>query len=214
LIVGAVGAGLLHRGITGHCYAYDALGLDTAQEQPDEFEQQQQLSHRGIHVEQAYLINRSPEDLYQFWRNFENLPQIMAHLERVQVTGDRTSHWIAKAPAIAGGQVEWDAEITADEPNTRIAWRSLAGSQVDNAGEIRFAKGMGDRGTEVHVRLEYIPPAGVVGHWVAKLFAEEPQRQIRDDLRNFKRFMETGEVPTIIGQPRGTCTGQGKRQSE
>jgi uncharacterized membrane protein len=173
---------------------------------------QEELDSRGIHVEQAFLINRSPEDLYQYWRNFENLPRIMTHLQRVTVYDDRRSHWAAKAPRLAGGSVEWDAEITADEPNQRIAWRSLPGSDIECAGEIRFSRAMGDRGTEVHVFMDYVPPAGRVGHWIATLFGEAPRRQMRDDLRNFKRLMEIGEIITTAGQPRGTCTGQGTRE--
>jgi uncharacterized membrane protein len=107
--------------------------------------------------------------------------------------------------------VVWDAEITEDVPNERIAWRSLPGSEIDTAGHIRFTPAMGDRGTEVHVSMNYVPPAGRFGHWVATLFGESPQRQMRDDLRNFKRLMETGELPTTEGQPHGTCSGRGIR---
>lgn len=207
-LVAGVGGGLIYRGATGHCPMYQALGINSAQADPAD------IAARGIHVEQAYLINRSPEDLYGYWRNFQNLPGIMTHLERVEVLDDRRSHWVAKAPRIAGGSVEWDAEIMEDEPNSRIAWRSLPGSDVDTVGEIRFARAPGDRGTEVHVFMDYIPPAGRLGHWIATLFGEAPRRQMRDDLRNFKRLMETGEIPTIIGQPHGTCTGTGEIYSE
>jgi uncharacterized membrane protein len=206
LLIGGVGAAMIHRGVTGHCYAYQSMGVDTAQ---DEGLDEEAISERGIHVEQAFLINRSPEDLYNFWRNFENLPQIMTHLESVRVLDDRRSHWVAKAPRIAGGSVEWDAEITRDDRNSAIAWKSLPGSGVDNAGEIRFSPAPGDRGTEVHVYMDYVPPAGKLGHWIATLFGESPRRQMRDDLRNFKRLMETGDILTINGQPRGTCTHDG-----
>ncbi|HYF49338.1 MAG TPA: SRPBCC family protein [Planctomycetota bacterium] len=201
LLVAGVGGALTHRGVTGYCHLNHALGVDTAQE-------------RGIHVEQAFLINRTPEELFAFWRDFSKLPQFMQHLLRVDVFGDKHSHWVAKAPNFLGGIVEWDAEITREEPNSLIAWHSMPGSDVENSGEIRFARAMGDRGTEVHVTLEYNPPAGRLGHWVAKLFGEAPWRQTRDDLRNFKRLMETGEIPTIVGQPQGTCTGVGKRATE
>ncbi len=214
LIGAAIGGALIYRGATGTCPAYSALDIDTAHPEPQSPQQlQEDLDSRGIHVEQAYLINRSAEDLYQYWRNFENLPRIMTHLQRVTVFDDRRSHWAAKAPRLAGGSVEWDAEITADEPNQRIAWRSLPGSDIECAGEIRFSRAMGDRGTEVHVFMDYVPPAGKVGHWIATLFGEAPRRQMRDDLRNFKRLMEVGEIPTIEGQPRGTCTGRGTRES-
>jgi uncharacterized membrane protein len=213
LIVAGIGGAMIYRGATGHCPAYEALGLDTAKKEDEgEASPEKQIADRGIHVEQAYLINRSPEDLYRFWRNFENLLGIMTHLQSVQVLDERRSHWVAKAPKIAGGKVEWNAEITRDDPNQLIAWRSLPDSQIDCTGQIRFSKAMGDRGTEVHVFMDYVPPAGKLGHWVATLFGESPRRQMRDDLRNFKRVMETGEIPTTVGQPRGTCLGRGKRE--
>jgi len=211
LLTAAVGGMLISRGISGHCGMYEKLGLDTAH-QGDGMEERE-ISENGIHVEQSMLINKPAEELYRYWRDFNNLPAIMTHLISVQTNGDRRSHWVAKAPAIAGGQVEWDAEITADEPNSLIGWRSLPGSQVDHVGQIRFEKALGDRGTNVHVFMDYIPPAGKLGHWVATLFGEAPGRQMRDDLRNFKRVMETGEIPTTVGQPRGTCTGEGKIQT-
>jgi len=213
----AVGGSLIYRGATGHCHMYEALGINTANEDQGQWQSarqaEEEISERGIHIEQAFLINKPADELYQFWRNFENLPRIMTHLESVHTTDNGRSHWVAKTNRITG-KVEWDAETTADEPNSRIAWRSLPGSEIDTTGEIRFAKGMGDRGTEVHVTMSYVPPAGRVGHWIATLFGSSPRTLIREDLRNFKRIMEVGEIITTAGQPRGTCTGQGKYQSE
>jgi uncharacterized membrane protein len=200
IMIAGIGGALAYRGVTGHSFAYDAMKVSTAD--------------RGIHAEAAFLINRSPEDLYQFWRNFANLPRIMNYLERVDVIDQNHSHWVARVAPTSVGKLEWDAEITHDEPGARIGWRSLAGADVDNVGEIRFVRAMGDRGTEVHVSLDYHPPAGNLGHWIATLFGRSPRFQMREELRNFKRLMETGEIPTIIGQPRGTCSGSGKRETE
>jgi uncharacterized membrane protein len=206
LLAAGVGGAMIYRGASGHCHAYGAMGIDTAHPKDE-------IAQRGTHVEQAFLINRSAEDLYRYWRDFQNLPRIMTHLESVQVIDDRKSRWVARAPRIAGGSISWEAEITRDEPNSAIAWRSLPGSRVETAGQVRFSKAMGDRGTEVHVFMDYIPPAGKLGHWIATLFGEAPRRQMRDDLRNFKRIMETGEILTINGQSHGTCTGVGKRSA-
>jgi len=206
LLLAGLGGALVHRGVTGHCHGYAALGVNTAGE---EGASPEQYFNRGIHVEQAMTINRSPWDLYQFWRNFDNLPRFMKHVESVKVIDERRSHWVVDGPA--GKSVEWDAEIINDEPNALIAWRSLAGATVDNAGSVRFVPGPEGRGTEVRVVIDYIPPAGVVGKWVAALFGKNPESEIREDLRRFKRVMETGEVPTTEGQPRGTCTGSGTR---
>jgi uncharacterized membrane protein len=204
MVVAALGGDLLFRGATGFSPLYKLAGISTVED--DEA--------RGAEIAQAFTINKSPEELYQFWRNFQNLPRIMTHLERVDVTDDRHSHWVARAPRLAGGQVEWDAEIVRDDPNELIEWRSVPGSQVDTSGQIRFARGLGDRGTEVHCYMNYTPPGGRLGHFISSLVGENPKRVIREDLRNFKRLMEIGEILTIIGQPHGTCTGQGERYTE
>jgi uncharacterized membrane protein len=146
----------------------------------------------GTIVKKSIIINKSPEELYQFWHNFENLPAFMKHLESVKVTGEGRSHWVAKAPA--GSSVEWDAEITEDRPNELIAWRSLEGADVDNSGSVHFERAPGNRGTIVKVDMEYNPPGGVIGKTVAKLFGEEPGQQVYDDLHCLKQVMEVGEV--------------------
>ncbi|HYO26157.1 MAG TPA: SRPBCC family protein [Lacipirellulaceae bacterium] len=210
LAIAGVGGALAYRGSTGHCSMYQAMGVSTADESSRSGRGQ---ADQGVRVSASYLINKPPQPLYAFWRNFENLPQFMSHLESVRKIDDQRSHWVAKAPKLYGGSVEWDAEVTADEPNARIAWRSLPGSDVEHTGSIKFMQALGDRGTKVRVDLEYHPPAGQVGRWLATLFGEEPKQQIHDDLRRFKRLMELGEIPTIVGQPRGTCRGHGARQT-
>ncbi|HYO82561.1 MAG TPA: SRPBCC family protein [Bryobacteraceae bacterium] len=137
-------------------------------------------------------VNKPVEAVYHFWRNFENLPRFMKHLERVEVIDDRRSHWVARAPL--GRTAEWDAEIVADQPGSLIAWRSLPGSDIDNSGQVRFERATGGRGTIVRVELQYTPPGGSVGALAAKLTGEEPAQQIYEDLRRFKQIVETGEV--------------------
>jgi uncharacterized membrane protein len=105
--------------------------------------------------------------------------------------------------------VEWDAEIVNEKENALIAWESCEGSDIDHWGVIRFLPAPGDRGTEVSVELEYRPVAGSLGAAVARLFSEEPDRQIEEDLRRFKQIMEAGEAPTIEGQPRGRGSRSG-----
>jgi uncharacterized membrane protein len=160
------------------------------------------MSESGaIRVKRSTVINRPPEDVYRYWRDLENLPKFMYHLESVRVTGDRRSHWIAKGPA--GKRVEWDSEITEDRPNELIAWRSLEGSDVYNAGAVNFEAKPGSRGTIVRVDMEYYAPFGVAGTAVAMLFNEAPQQQIYDDLRRLKQVLETGEVVRSDGSPDG-----------
>lgn len=158
-----------------------------------------------MHVAKAITIRTAPDQLYSFWRNFENLPRFMFHLEAVRVINDRRSHWVAKAPA--GSSVEWDAEIVEDRPNERIAWRSLPDADVKNSGSVEFRPAPGSRGTEVHVEVHYDPPAGKLGAMVAKLMGEEPARQIGDDLRRLKQVIETGEV--VISDATVGSLGQG-----
>lgn len=153
-------------------------------------------------VNKSIVINSSPEELYQYWRDFENLPRFMHHLESVTVTGEGRSHWVATAPA--GTTVEWDAEITEDRPNELIAWQSLEGADVYNRGSVRFERAPGDRGAIVRVEIDYDPPGGKLGAAVAKLFGEDPEQQVNSDLRRFKQVIETGEVVLSEGTTRGT----------
>ena len=155
----------------------------------------------AIRVKRSNIVNRPPEEVYTFWRDIENLPRFMYHLQSVRRIGERTSHWVSKAPG--GGNVEWDSEITEDRPNELIAWRSLEGSDVYNAGSVRFEPRPGGRGTVVRVEMEYYPPGGVAGTAVAMLFNESPEQQIYDDLKRLKQVLETGEVVRSDGSPEG-----------
>lgn len=152
---------------------------------------QGERKRRGSHVSKAITINRSPDEVYRFWRDFENLPRFMAHLESVQSVNGR-SHWQAKGPL--GTTIDWDADVVEDRPNELITWRSAAGADVDNQGSVRFRPGPGGRGTEVVVELTYQPPAGSIGAAAAKLLGEEPAQQIAGDLRRLKQVLETGDV--------------------
>jgi uncharacterized membrane protein len=138
------------------------------------------------------VIAKPRAELYAFWHNFENLPRFMDHLMAVRVESPSRSHWKAKAPA--GQTVEWDAELVNDVPDTIIAWKSVGDAAVPNAGAVNFSDAPGGRGTIVKVTLDYEPPAGKLGAAVARLFGEEPDKQVRDDLRRFKQLMETGDI--------------------
>jgi uncharacterized membrane protein len=165
---------------------------------------------RALHLRKAVTVAREPAEVYRYWRNLENLPRFMTHLESVRLTGDGRSRWTASAPA--GRVVEWDAEIIDDRPNESLGWRSLQGADVPNSGSVRFTPAPGGRGTEVRVELNYSPPAGKVGVTVAKLFGEEPGQQLRDDLRRFKQVVETGEVVRSEATPEGTSSRRLLRQ--
>jgi uncharacterized membrane protein len=177
---------------------YESMGLSTAEEQGDQVSVRY---GRGVRVEKAVTINASPEVLYAFWRRFENLPLFMHNLEAVQVHDEKRSHWVAKGPA--SSKVEWDAEIINEIPNELIGWRSIEGSQIDNAGSVHFTPASGGRGTEVKVVLRYDPPAGVMGARISRILGEDPALNVQEDLRRLKRLIETGEIPTTEGQASG-----------
>ena len=187
LVLSAVGGALVWRGATGHCPVYEILGLSTAAD-----EQGDQVSipyGRGIRVEKTVLINATPEELYEFWRNFENLPRFMDHLESVDVLDRTRSRWVAKGPANI--DAAWEAEIVNEIPNELIGWRSVDGSRVDNAGSVHFDRARGGRGTKVKVVLRYDPPAGKLGAAFAKMFGEDPAVQVEEDLERLKQLIES-----------------------
>ena len=161
-------------------------------------------SHRAvrpIHVEKSFTIYRPVDEVFRYWRNFENLPRFMRHLRSVQTTGDRTSRWEARAPL--GWPIGWDAEITDERENDYILWHSLPGGTVEHRGSVEFRTAPFDGGTEIAVSLDYRPPIGKLGSVFARLFGENPEQQVREDLRRFKQLMEAGEIPTTQGQPSG-----------
>lgn len=156
---------------------------------------------KALLVEKTVTINRPASELYRFWRQFDNLPHFMRHLKSVQVIDDQHSHWVVNAPL--DQRVEWDAVIVNDQPDRLIAWTSADDAEVDHSGFVRFQPATGDRGTEVKVVMEYELPGGAMTTAIAKLFGEAPEQQIGDDLSRFKQLMETGEIATTNGQPKG-----------
>ena len=192
-----LGSALAVGGVT----ALDIYGARAAGEQPRSAPGA--LRRDGsVRLEHTFSVNRSREECYRAWRSFERLPTFMKHLESVEVQDDRRSHWVAKGPA--GTHVEWDAEITRDEPNALISWRSLEGSDVTNSGAVRFLPAVAGRGTLVSVTMQYDPPGGALGKAVALAFGDDPDIAVREDMRRFKALLEVGEVPTTEGQPHGS----------
>jgi uncharacterized membrane protein len=173
------------------------LGRDNTSSQRRQEYARNDWMQRGVRVEQATTINRSIDDVYRFWRNFENFPRFMRHLESVQQVSGTTSRWRAKGPA--GMSVQWEAEMIEEREHERIAWRSLEGADVPNSGSVRFQRAPGARGTEIRVQLQYSPPAGAFGQRIAWLFGEEPSQQIHEDLHRAKQLLETGEIPLSDG---------------
>lgn len=148
----------------------------------------------------AVTVNRTPQEVYDYWRGLERLPDFMQHLESVEWLDHRTTRWQAAGPV---GSVSWDAELIDDRRGERISWRSLPGATVPNEGSVDLAPAPGGRGTEVRVHLSYSVPGGAVGRAFARLLGEEPHQQVEDDLRRFKQVMETGQVVRSDGSPEG-----------
>ncbi|MBC8103008.1 MAG: DUF2892 domain-containing protein [Cytophagales bacterium] len=203
------GGYLMYRAASGHCPGYAALHTGTTHAttgSPTTDSPTAVIPHgQGIKVEKSFVIQRPASELFAYWRNFENLPRFMDHLESVTIQDDTHSHWVAKAPF--GKTVAWDAEIINEIPDRLIAWRSTENADIPNTGSVSFKPATGGRGTVLKVNLEYLPPAGILGMAVAKLFGEEPNQQVSDDLRRFKSLMEAGEIPTVEGQPQGNKEG-------
>lgn len=192
LLLTALGAGLLYRGVTGHCELYSALGINSHADTS---------VPRDVHFEKRIIVNKSPEEIYRYWRNFENLPRFMKRIESVTVLDNYRSHWVAKGPA--GEIEEWDAEVFNEKENELISWRSLPGSDFIHAGTVRFEPPPGGRGTMVRLVMNYNVPGGKLTAKIARLFGIAPEDLIEEDLRRFKQLMETGEIATTEGQPSG-----------
>jgi uncharacterized membrane protein len=181
---------LLFRGLTGHCPAYKAIGKNEIDYHP-----------KNINIKTTLTVNKPRHEVYGFWRRLENLPRYMKHLEKVTVIDENISEWKAKMPGGLGA-ITWRSQIVKDEPGALLSWQSVPGSGIENAGKIEFSDA-GNFGTEVHTVLSYHAPLGIIGEQAAKLLNPVFEAMVKEDIKNLKRFLETGEIPTIEGQPSG-----------
>ncbi len=179
------GGALVLRGASGFCPVCHVLRIRGA----------------TVEIEKTISVFRPPHEVYAIWRNLENLPRFMSHLESVTAADDKRSHWVARIPTPA--RLEWDAVITEDRENESLSWQSAPGSDIEHAGSVYFRAVPGRSATEVRVALSYKAPAGIVGAAVAKLLSTVTDHQIKEDLRCFKAIVEAGERPTTAGQPAG-----------
>ena len=156
---------------------------------------------RAVDVQKIININAPIGEVFGFFSRYDNFPLFMRNVRRVDDHANGFSHWVVAGPA--GLKFEWDAELTEFEPHKRIAWQSVEGASVENEGMIRF-DATGDNATRVDVRMSYNPPAGAMGHALAKLFGSDPKSEMDEDLARVKRMLETGEhLPVELGAPRG-----------
>ncbi len=149
-------------------------------------------SDRALLAE-SVTINRTAEELFAFWRNPENLVQVMENVVSIEPIGLDRSRWTVKGPA--GNEVSWESIVTKEVPGREIYWQSAEGAEIANSGRIEF-RDAGERGTVVRAVIAYDPPGGTVGRMIAKLFQREPRIQTRRDLHRSKQLMEAGEIAT------------------
>jgi uncharacterized membrane protein len=177
IALGTVGAGLLLRGLT-NLELKRLAGVGAGR--------------RAVEIQKDINVAAPVEQVYEFWSSFENFPRFMSNVREVRRNADGSSHWVVAGPA--GVPVEWDAVITRQTPNELIAWKSVEGASVENAGIVRFDSNA-DGSTRVEVKLSYNPPTGAVGHAVAALFCADPKTEMDEDLMRLKSLLETGTWP-------------------
>jgi uncharacterized membrane protein len=149
-------------------------------------------SGEGLKLEECITINRSPSELYTFWRRLENLPRFMKHLESVTEDTGGGSHWVMKASP--GNELEWDAQIIEEKPGEMISWQSLEGAELANAGSVWFTPAQDGRGTELKVSMKYSPPGGKLAATFAKLVGVSAEHKLREDLLNLKEMLERSDT--------------------
>jgi uncharacterized membrane protein len=188
-----LGGELVRRATTGHCYLFEALGIRTAPRgQGASVSVPYEL---GVRIDSAITIDAPRAAVYRVWRGCTNFPLFMRHVESVRATGRSRTHWVVRAPGRR--IVEWDAEVHNEIPDELIAWRSLPGADVDNAGSVIFKDAPGGK-TEVKIELQYDPPGGALGALIAKLLGSEPTQQIEEDLKRLKAILEAGEFRSAL----------------
>ncbi|MEJ6978965.1 SRPBCC family protein [Pedobacter sp. P351] len=180
----AVSGVLLYRGATGFCPVYDRIGKDSTDLQ-------------SISITERFIVDRPREEVYSFWRNLENLPRFMKHLHSVIEMDGKNSKWSANIPHDLL-KISWNAEITREEQNSYIGWQSVEGSLIDNAGKVEFADAKNGLGTELNIEINYFPPAGNIGRGIAKLLNGIFEKMVREDVTNFKHYVEGQEYQTYI----------------
>jgi uncharacterized membrane protein len=211
LAMALLGGELMHRGASGHCVLYEALGVTTADGHAYPVRRPRLASaaatvnaREAVRIERSVTINRPRSELYGVWRDFTSLPRYIADLESVTDLGNGRSRWVAVLPG--GKHVEWTAEIVTQRENEIVSWKTVDDSDVAHAGSVIFRDAPAGRGTEMKIEVDYEPPGGPIGALTARfmgIFGQSPDAKVREDLRRFKMQMETGEVATTDGQPDG-----------
>lgn len=202
-LLGLAGAWLIARGASGHCFVYDALDLDTADDAlPSRGRMAAGEVEPGVSVNASTTIARPADEVYAAWRDFEQAPRYMDRITRVEILDPVRSRWTATGPM--GRSWTWESEVVEDRPGELIAWESLPGAELPNRGWVQFLPAGNDgRQTDVRYFVEFDPPGGVIGDAIASVFHDAPKEMVRGDLRRFRQFVEAGEGAAAGVQPTG-----------
>lgn len=193
LLKTALGSYLVYRGASGNCALYSMLGNEGTE------------VHAGsVNVRTTMVVNKPKDEVYSYWRKLENLPNFMKHLKTVTAHDNKRSHWEAVMPGNLG-VVKWEAEIVEEEQNRKIAWRSVEGSMIENAGKVVFEEALGGQGTKLDIIISYRPPAGDIGRKVASWLTPRIEKYIREDVANFKDHIQA--QPSTATATMGTSVG-------
>lgn len=189
---GGLAAWLMYQAYTGNNPLFESLGI-RVNRRPSETGVRETIA-----IEDALTVGKPREALYGFWRDLENLPRFAPFVRRVQVLDERRSYWEVEGPY--GGSVEWESEITRDQPNEEIEWRTTADRKITHFGSVSFRDAPAGSGTIVRVHLEYVSPAGSLGAVLARLLGRAPQSMVEQALRNLKQLLEGDAADTQGGQ--------------
>jgi uncharacterized membrane protein len=181
----AAGGYLLLRGATGVCPIYEKLGKDTTDPE-------------AINITEHITVNAPKDKVYAFWRELSNLPKFMKHLKSVYEISGTQSHWVANTPGNLIG-LDWNAEITREDEGSYLGWQSIEDSMIENAGKVEFRDTLNGTGTDIHIEIDYFPPAGSVGRGVVSLFNGVFEKMIREDIQNFKEYAEAADFKAYLG---------------
>ncbi len=204
--IAIVGSALFYRGASGHSFIYQAMKISTAEQQPNFAPGIPKTvssipGKRGLRVQRSMTVNRSAEDLFNYWYDIEKAPRYMDYIQSVMRTGERTSHWVAQGPM--NKTIEWNSELLQVVPNKSISWHAHGKPTTANAGKVSFDSAPNGHGTIVTLELDFLQFQGALGTGIGNLIGHIPEKQALETLRHFKEIMEAGEVPTIKGQPTG-----------
>ncbi len=198
----ALAAALLYRGVSGHSYLYQALGVNTAGQS-----KQQESENDAPEVERSITIEKSADELYHFWREPQHVSEIMGSFAEATAAGGGRMHWRTQGPFAQS--MEWDTQIVEERPGELLRWKSIDGAQLPNEGMIRFRPAPADWGTEATLYFRFEPPGGALGNSAAKLLGVVPRVLAEKALRRFKSLAETGEIPTL--ERNSSARGSGDR---